>query len=89
MISFSEMLVNDKMQKLNLAIYELDSLREKRMNGYQSFNGSSRKFRYFLNSAKNDFVIEIVNKSDESFVAEISGNIDKSIDDIISELKTY
>lgn len=81
--------VIEKIDELTKAFYADKCSRERRIDGYTYYMDSSRKFRMKENSDKTDFFVEIVNKSDESFVAEIGGCMNKSIDDIKAEVKEY
>lgn len=81
--------VIEKIDELTKSFYADNCSRERRIDGYTSYMDSSRKFRMKENSDKTDFYIEIVNKSGESFVAEIGGCMNKSIDDLKAEVKEY
>lgn len=81
--------VNDKMLELNRALYDLNWIREKRIDGFIMDCDSSRKIRFKDTDDGKDFYIEIVNKSDESFVAEIGSCTSKSIQELIDLVKEY
>lgn len=81
--------VMEKMNELNSKMYTLGASRERRINGYIMFRDSSRKCRFIKSSDLKDFYIEVVNKSDESFVADIGSCMSKTIEEIIDILKEY
>lgn len=78
------------MSELNAIMYDSGCVRERRVDGYISFPQSSRKCRFEYNSDHTDFYILIVNKSDESFVAEIGHCMkDISVEDLMLQIKEY
>lgn len=82
-------IVMEKMNELNSKMYSLGASRERRLNGYIMFRDSSRKCRFKKTSDDNDFNIEIVNKSDESFVSEIGSCMSKTIEEMIDLIKEF
>lgn len=81
--------VIEKMRELNSKMYELGASREKRLDGYIMFSDSSRKCRFIKTRDLSDFYIEVVNKSDESFVSEIGSCMSKTIEEMIDIIKEY
>jgi len=95
---FSESFSGDKIEKLNSLskkqmlnkeLYDLGWSRERRIDGFIMDRNSSRKIRFKDIDDGKDFYIEIVNKSDESFVAEIGGCVSKSIHELVDLVKEY
>lgn len=82
-------IVMDKMNELNSKMYSLNASRERRIDGYIMFRESSRKCRFKKTSDENDFYIEVVNKSDESFVADIGSCMSKTIEEMIDLIKEF
>ena len=81
--------IENKLIAINDMIYSQGCNRERRINGYASYPDSSRKFRFVKNPEKSNFKLEIVNKGDESFVAEIGNIKDKSVNEIVDIIKDY
>lgn len=87
---FTQSIVDEKMKELNTLMYDSGCVRERRINGYISFPESSRKCRFDYNSDRTNFYIKIVNKSDESFVAEIGNCMkDVTVEDLMLQIKSY
>lgn len=82
-------IVEEKMNELNSKMYSLDASRERRIDGYIMFRESSRKCRFKKTSDGIDFYIEVVNKSDESFVADIGSCMSKTIEEMIELIKEF
>ena len=82
-------IVMEKMNELNSKMYSLNASRERRIDGYIMFRESSRNCRFKKTSDGTDFYIEVVNKSDESFVADIGSCMSKTIEEMIDLIKEF
>lgn len=81
--------IDDKIQMLSDALYKDNYSKERRMNGYYNKASSSRKISIIKYANESNFLVKVINASDNSFVAEFGNLKSKNISEIMSLIKEY